>query len=352
MSSNNRDRRRAVGGAGMAVGAAFVAALAFSAATAHADPWVYVPDAHGPTPLGPSWGQTSSYVPYVLGQHQQYTDYSVLNDPSKTFVGLWTNDQGYFNGLDDTNIYVEQDISGNVPVGEQYNDFMIGDFWGVVYNDIGVTPEAFYITPFGDINVPTWFVEAVGPTFFEPSAPWLEGVSAATLPAAELPAELLGLAPAAEADTDIDPFQDLFGTAGINTWTTAADSSLASIDPTGNLAGNLDTSVESFLANEIPSLNFPQGDDQFTFLLWTFDPSAFTPGACGFGCLPPGLDPAVLPDSNIADFAVGLDYTLFASGIGGNDLGLYDLFVSPALTLANTFGELEFLLALITGGAL
>lgn len=65
---------------------------------------------------------------------------------------------------------------GNVPVGEQYNDFWIGNDWGVVYNDIGVTPEAFYITPFGDLNVPTWFVEAVGPTFFEPSAPWLAGV--------------------------------------------------------------------------------------------------------------------------------------------------------------------------------
>jgi hypothetical protein len=25
-------------------------------------------------------------------------------------------------------------------------------------------------TPFGDLNVPTWFVEAVGPTFFEPWA--------------------------------------------------------------------------------------------------------------------------------------------------------------------------------------
>jgi hypothetical protein len=161
-----------------------LAALTFSAATGHAD-YVYDPD--GPTPFGDSWGQTYTYVPYVLGEYQQYTDYSVLNDPSETFVGLETSDIGYLNGLSDSNIYVEQDISGNVPVGEQYNDFMIGDNWGEVYNDIGVTPEAFYITPFGDFNVPTWFVEAVGPTFFEPSAPWLEGLSAATLPAAELP---------------------------------------------------------------------------------------------------------------------------------------------------------------------
>jgi hypothetical protein len=159
-------------------------------------------------------------------------------------------------------------------------------------------------------------------------------------------AALIASGPVARADAP-DPFEDLFG---INGWTPAADAWLLSSDPTE--AANLDASVESFLANETVSLNFPEGDDQFTFLLWTFDPTAFTPGACGYGCFPPGLDPAVLPDSNIADFAVGLDYMLFATGIGGNDLGLYDLFVSPALTLANTFGELEFLLALITGGAL
>jgi hypothetical protein len=162
---------------------------------------------------------------------------------------------------------------------------------------------------------------------------------------------LIGLAnaPVAEADAP-GPFEDLFGDTGINTWTPAADAWLLSSDPTQ--AANFDTSVESFLANETPSVDFPQGDDQFTFLLWTFDPTAFTPGDCGFGCFPPGLDPTVLPDSNIADFAVGLDYTLFATGIGGNDLGIYDLFVSPALTLANTFGELEFLLELLSGGAL
>ena len=162
-------------------------------------------------------------------------------------------------------------------------------------------------------------------------------------------AALIPNSPVARADAP-DPFEDLFGDTGINSWTPAADAWLLSSDPTE--AGNLDSSVESFIANESVSLNFPEGDDQFTFLLWTFDPTAFTPGDCGYGCFPPGLDPAVLPDSNIADFAVGLDYTLFATGIGGNDLGLYDLFVSPALTLANTFGELEFLLALITGGAL
>jgi hypothetical protein len=146
-----------------------LAALTFSAATAHADP-------DAPTPFGDSWGFTQSYVPYVVLQDQQYTDYSVLNDPSETFVGLWRGDIGYLNGLDDHNVSVVQDISGNVPVGEQYNIFTFDDVWGEVYNSIGATPEAFYITPFGDLDVPTWFVEAVGPTFFEPSAPWLAGL--------------------------------------------------------------------------------------------------------------------------------------------------------------------------------
>jgi hypothetical protein len=168
-----------------------LAALAFSAATAHAD-YVYDPD--GPPPLLDGYLSVviDSDVPYVVDRGEWSAHYSVLNDPSQTFVGLEQHDFAYgfsLNGLSDDHIYVEQDISGNVPVGEQYNDFTAGinEDWGVVYNDIGVTPEAFYITPFGDFNVPTWFVEAVGPTFFEPSAPWLEGLSAATLPAAELP---------------------------------------------------------------------------------------------------------------------------------------------------------------------
>ena len=41
---------------------------------------------------------------------------------------------------------------------QQYNDFTffpdLGN-WGEVYNDIGVTPEAFLTTPFGDIDFPT-----------------------------------------------------------------------------------------------------------------------------------------------------------------------------------------------------
>ena len=41
-----------------------------------------------------------------------------------------------------------------------------------------------------------------------------------------LAAALIGLAPAARADTDLDPFEDLFGSSGINTWTASADNAL------------------------------------------------------------------------------------------------------------------------------
>jgi hypothetical protein len=110
-----------------------LAALAFSAATVHADSvW---PD--GPTPFGDSWGLTESYAPGIDGQVQQYSDFSVLNAPDETLVGVVRGDTRFFNGLGDYNVYVEQDISGNVPVGEQYNDFWIGNDWGVVYNSIG-----------------------------------------------------------------------------------------------------------------------------------------------------------------------------------------------------------------------
>jgi hypothetical protein len=145
-----------------------LAALAFSAATAHADPDAPPPIAGTDSPI------TQSDAPW-FEQLQYSQDFSVLNAPDETFEGvvlLDTNDLG----LDDHNVSVVQDISGNVPVGEQYNDFTFFDNWGEVYNSIGVTPEAFLTTPFGDIDFPGWFVEAVGPTFSEPSAPWLAGL--------------------------------------------------------------------------------------------------------------------------------------------------------------------------------
>lgn len=59
-------------------------------------------------------------------------------------------------------------------------------------------------------------------------------------------AALIGLAnaPVAGADIEPGPFEDLFGTAGINSWTVGADSSLLSSDPA--LAGSLGASVDDF----------------------------------------------------------------------------------------------------------
>jgi hypothetical protein len=152
-------------------------------------------------------------------------------------------------------------------------------------------------------------------------------------------AALIGLpnAPAARADTEPAPFEDLFGTAG-NSWTASADSSLLSSDPT--LAASLDASVDNFLADAPISTLFPEGDDPFSFYTWELDPSSFTD------------DPTLaggLPDNAIGDFAVALDYTLFASGIGGNDVGIAD----SLGFLANIPGIIEgwaFLLGLIVAG--
>jgi hypothetical protein len=123
---------------------------------------------------------------------------------------------------------------------------------------------------------------------------------------------LIGLAnaPAATADTDVDPFQDLFGATGINTWTPSADSFLANVDPTGALAGNFDTSVDNFLT--------PAGtwgpNDPFSMLAAQFDQTAFDPNpwfnpdSCLGGC-------DIIPADSTGDFALGLDYTVFASGL-------------------------------------
>jgi hypothetical protein len=155
-----------------------LAALAFSAATAHAD-------LDAPTPFGPEFNSTFDDSPW-LQQTLYDQDFSLFNAPAETFEGAVRYDHAYYGGANNYNVSVEQDISGNVPVGEQYNDFRIFDGFGEVYNSIGGTPEAFYTTPFGDLNFPTWFVEALGPSFFEPSL-YFESLGATALPAAELP---------------------------------------------------------------------------------------------------------------------------------------------------------------------
>ena len=163
-----------------------LAALAFSAATAHADP-------DGPTPIGDGFNFVADVGhPWVTGVMWDQ-DFSVLNAPDETFEGVVRQDYTLWLTAND-HIVVDQDITGNVPVGEQYNDFFItltadatgANSFGLVYNDIGGTPEAFFTTPSGDLTFPTWFVEAVGPTFFEPSL-FFESLPAATMPAAELP---------------------------------------------------------------------------------------------------------------------------------------------------------------------
>jgi hypothetical protein len=105
-------------------------------------------------------------------------------------------------------------------------------------------------------------------------------------------------APAARADTEPDPFEDLFGTAGVNSWTASTDSSLASSDAA--FAGGFDQSVDNFMTSG-------GADHPFTDQVWLLDQSAFSANPFTDGGL---------PDNGLADFAVGLDYTLFASGIG------------------------------------
>ncbi len=166
-----------------------LAALAFSAATAHAD----LDDPGAPTPIDAGFNFVNDAGhPWVTGTMWDQ-DFSVLNAPDETFEGVVRSDYTLWLTAND-HIDVEQDIAGNVPLTEQYNDFYItltalatgANSFGLVYNDIGGTPEAFFTTPFGDLNFPTAFVEAVGPSFFEPSL-FFESLPAATMPAAELP---------------------------------------------------------------------------------------------------------------------------------------------------------------------
>lgn len=170
-----------------------LAALVFSAATAHADP-------DAPVPIGDGFNYTDCCVigPWQALEDQYYQDFSVPNDPAETFEGLVRLDTPFFgfSGVrSDYNVYVEKDIAGNVPVGEQYNSLNFAtEGFNLVYNNIGGTPEAAYITPFGDLNFPSWFVEAVGPSLFEPSLYTEPPLSAATMAAAELPAQAFSAA--------------------------------------------------------------------------------------------------------------------------------------------------------------
>lgn len=120
-------------------------------------------------------------------------------------------------------------------------------------------------------------------------------------------AAVIGLAPAARAD-EPDPLQLLFGDTGFNKWTPTADAYLDTNDPT--LAAHFDASATDFEGGF--------GVDQlfasvtFTELTDALDPSAFTASPFLGG----------VPDNAIGDLAVGLDYALFASGLGSLDAEL------------------------------
>jgi hypothetical protein len=137
-------------------------------------------------------------------------------------------------------------------------------------------------------------------------------------------AALIGLAPAARADTDLDPFQDLFG---INAWTPSADSFLAS-DPTN--AASFDTSVDAFQSGA-------GADDPFSILVAGIDPGAFSVDPNSGAYFADGG----APTDALGTLATGLDYTLFATGLG------------PTLDQTIlTLGELPVLLLLPLAGFL
>lgn len=172
-------------------------------------------------------------------------------------------------------------------------------------------------------------------------------------------AALIGLVntPAAEADGP-DPFEDLFGDSGFNSWTPAADASLLNSDPT--LAATLDTSVEQYIENVAAA-------DPITTLTSEVDPSAFTfsdevfitapdgmnlypglpidtvpPPDCSFGC---DVVAVPMPQDSIGDVALGSDYLGSLVGLDafGNPLDFvslaeFDLVFFPLLALGVLLG--------------
>jgi hypothetical protein len=89
---------------------------------AHADPGGDDPGA--PTPIDTGFNFVSDVGhPWVTGTMWDQ-DFSVLNAPDETFEGVVRQDYTLWLTAND-HIVVDQDIIGNVPVGEQYNDFFI-----------------------------------------------------------------------------------------------------------------------------------------------------------------------------------------------------------------------------------
>lgn len=112
-------------------------------------------------------------------------------------------------------------------------------------------------------------------------------------------AALIGLAPVAGADPD--PFEDLLGDYGVNTWTPSADASLNASDP--SLAASLYTSVEAFKGDGIPP--------PFENIVDQFDPTAYSTELIN-----PATDEyGYFPVTAVGDFATLQDYSLYASGL-------------------------------------
>lgn len=110
------------------------------------------------------------------------------------------------------------------------------------------------------------------------------------------------------------PFDTLFGDSGFNAWTTPADTDLAALSPT--LDSDFATSVDNFDTQFFTLY----GSVSFTELTDVLDSSAFTVNADGIP----------IPDNAIGDLATGLDYTLFASGLGSLDADVL-IYLGPLL---------------------
>jgi hypothetical protein len=145
---------------------------------------------------------------------------------------------------------------------------------------------------------------------------------------AALGAALIG---AGSAHADAAPFEDLFGTAGINTWTAGADAWLIGNDPT--LAASLDSSVENFMAVAQPPY-FYGLDTWFSDFTAGSDPGAFA------NALVSGNTEFLIPMDFNGDVALGLDYSLFTLA-PGLEPGFYQAYEALGAPLA-VLGSLVF----------
>jgi hypothetical protein len=114
---------------------------------------------------------------------------------------------------------------------------------------------------------------------------------------------LLGLSPIARADDEPDPYEDFYGTSGINTWTSAADSKLFSDDPA--TATLFDTHVDDFLLQV-------GHDTPFSNLVYEFDHSAFSMDPLGLAYYADGGAPL----NTAGDLALSADFALFSGPDG------------------------------------